>query len=226
MSDSGPTVDPQQTLAALAIRFAGAARVFQRHGLDYCCHGQISLRDACIDKRLEPAAVVDELRRELRPTPPGERWDERPVPELIDHLLEHYHRFHRSELPRLLAMAQKVERVHAGVDTCPIGLAAHLHHVAGELDSHMQKEEQILFPMLQRGEGALARMPIRVMRSEHDHHGEALRHLADLTDNLTLPPDACNTWRALYLGLRTLHEDLMEHIHLENNVLFTRALLS
>ena len=89
--------------------------------------------------------------------------------------------------------------------------------------SHMRKEEQILFPMLQRGEGALARMPIRVMRSEHDHHGEALRHLADLTDNLTLPPDACNTWRALYLGLRTLHEDLMEHIHLENNVLFENA---
>jgi regulator of cell morphogenesis and NO signaling len=90
----------------------------------------------------------------------------------------------------------------------------------GELEMHMQKEEQVLFPMLSRGLHAAAGRPIMVMRAEHDDHGVALQRLAALTNDITLPRAACNTWRALYLGLRTLREDLMEHIHLENNVLF------
>ncbi|RBN03305.1 hemerythrin domain-containing protein, partial [Klebsiella pneumoniae] len=92
-----------------------------------------------------------------------------------------------------------------------------------ELESHMQKEEQVLFPMLARGHGAMAVMPITMMRMEHDDHGVALERLMALTHDLTLPRAACNTWRALYLGIGTFKQDLMAHIHLENNILFENA---
>ncbi|HWR78590.1 MAG TPA: hemerythrin domain-containing protein, partial [Pseudomonas sp.] len=91
-------------------------------------------------------------------------------------------------------------------------------------ESHMLKEEQILFPVLLDGLGARAAAPISVMRMEHDQHGEALQGILDLTNNITPPSNACNTWRALYRGLDELRNDLMQHIHLENNVLFANAL--
>jgi len=125
MTDS-LSIDAQQTLAGLATRFAGAARVFQRHGLDFCCGGQVTLGDACRNRRLDVGAVVDDLQRELRTVADGERWDDRPLPQLIDHLLRHYHDAHRRVLPHLLTMAAKVERVHAARADCPRGLAAHL----------------------------------------------------------------------------------------------------
>jgi regulator of cell morphogenesis and NO signaling len=86
----------------------------------------------------------------------------------------------------------------------------------------MRKEEEVLFPLVARGHGAMARMPITVMRMEHDEHGVALRRLEELTNGITLPRAACNTWRALYAGLKTFREDLMQHIHTENNILFER----
>ncbi len=214
----------EQPLGQLARQIPGATAVFYRHQLDFCCGGSKTLRQAAAERGSDADAIAVELQN--LPSPTGSTpadWSSAPAGALIEHIVERYHDVHRSQFPELIRLALTVERVHGGRPDCPQGLADHLRAFQQELESHMRKEEQILFPMLQRGEGALARMPIRVMRSEHDHHGEALRHLADLTDNLTLPPDACNTWRALYLGLRTLHEDLMEHIHLENNVLFENA---
>jgi regulator of cell morphogenesis and NO signaling len=93
-----------------------------------------------------------------------------------------------------------------------------------ELEGHMLKEEQVLFPMLQHGMGPQAAPPIQVLRFEHDQHGEALGKMLALTNNITPPADACNTWRALYRGLLEFRDDLMQHIHLENNVLFIKAL--
>lgn len=214
----------EQPLGQLARQIPGATAVFYRHQLDFCCGGSKTLRQAAAERGSDADAIAVELQN--LPSPTGSTpadWSSAPAGALIEHIVERYHDVHRSQFPELIRLALTVERVHGGRPHCPQGLADHLRAFQQELESHMRKEEQILFPMLQRGEGALARMPIRVMRSEHDHHGEALRHLADLTDNLTLPPAACNTWRALYLGLRTLHEDLMEHIHLENNVLFENA---
>jgi regulator of cell morphogenesis and NO signaling len=104
-----------------------------------------------------------------------------------------------------------------------VGLADLLDAMLQELESHMQKEEQILFPILARGHGVRAGGPIAVMRMEHDQHGDALQRLMDVTNGITLPRGACTTWRALYLGLGAFREDLMEHIHLENNVLFEGA---
>ncbi len=117
-------------------------------------------------------------------------------------------------------MARRVEAVHRGKPDVPAGLADALEAMHEELLAHMQKEEAILFPILSRGGSPFAHQPIGVMRAEHTDHGEALEHLARLTHDMMPPPGACNTWRALYGGLAQLADDLVDHIHLENNVLF------
>lgn len=143
--------------------------------------------------------------------------------ELIEYVLTRFHQRHREQLPELIHLARKVEQAHSSRADCPAGLAEHLCAMQQELESHMQKEEQVLFPLIVRGHGAMAGGPIAVMRMEHDQHGAALQQLAELTHDMTLPREACNTWNALYLSLRDFRANLMEHIELENNVLFERA---
>ncbi|MBX3664497.1 MAG: iron-sulfur cluster repair protein YtfE [Burkholderiales bacterium] len=213
-----------QSLGQLARKIAGATRVFHENRLDFCCGGQHSLREAAAARGLDAGAIAERLSRLQSFAQAGEcNWAAAPAAELIDHILNRYHEVHREQLPELIRLARRVEQVHGERQDCPAGLADHLTEMQQELESHMQKEEQVLFPMLRSGRGAMAFGPISVMRMEHEQHGEALQRLAELTHDITLPRDACNTWRALYLGLRTLRDDLMDHIHLENNVLFEGA---
>nr|WP_163501094.1 iron-sulfur cluster repair protein YtfE [Halomonas socia] len=201
----------EQSIGHTALTLPGATRVFRDHNIDFCCGGGISLRQAA----------------ELEGLPKGERderdWQSASNSELIEHILARYHDVHRKQLPELVKMARRVEQVHGERDTCPNGLADLLTTIHQEMESHMQKEEQILFPMLRQDKGAQAKGPIAVMRHEHDDHGENLEKVMALTDNITPPKGACTTWRALYTGLREFRDDLMQHIHLENNLLFERA---
>jgi len=120
--------------------------------------------------------------------------------------------------------ATKVERVHADKPGVPKGLAKYLTMLHEELTSHMMKEERVLFPMIKQGMGSQAMGPISVMESEHDEAGELLEVIKHATNNVTPPPEACTTWRAMYNGINELIDDLMNHISLENNNLFPRAL--
>jgi len=213
----------ETSLAELATTRPGAANVFWRHGLDFCCHGQITLGEACRARGLEAEALVEELSA-AGAGGGFERWDRRPLAELVMHLLERYHARHRADLPPLLEMARKVERVHAAKADVPRGLAELIARVADELEQHMLKEEQVLFPLILSGRGRMAGMPVQAMEREHEDHGRNLAALRALTHDHVPPAEACNTWRALYLGLAELERELMQHIHLENNVLFPRAL--
>jgi regulator of cell morphogenesis and NO signaling len=224
MSTTSAPITPQRTLAELAATYAGASRVFYRHGLDFCCHGQVSMAEACAKKQIDVAALVREVEAELRVPGDFTRWDERPIDELIEHILTRFHAGHRAELPRLLEMARRVEKVHAEKPTCPAGLSQHLEHVAEALELHMQKEEQILFPLFRSSRAHMAAMPVQMMEEEHHDHALNLARIRELTGDLKAPPEACGTWSALYLGLADLEQQVMEHIHLENNVLFPRAL--
>jgi len=142
--------------------------------------------------------------------------------EIIDHIVTRYHAVHRSELPELTRLAQRVEDVHANHPACPKGLAALVATIQAEMESHMQKEEQVLFPMMQRGGHPMIGHPIAMMRHEHDEHAANLAAMAEITNNLTLPAEACRTWRDLYAGLGKLAADLETHIHIENDILFPR----
>ena len=212
------------SLGQLARRIPGATRVFDAHHFDFCCGGNQSLRSAAAAAGVNAEAIVEELHvLEGRAVTDGERdWGLATPSELVDHILARYHAVHREQLPELIRLARKVEQVHGDRPDCPLGLADHLTVMAQELESHMRKEEDVLFPMIVRGHGAMAGTPISVMRMEHDDHGIALRRLEELTDGITPPRAACTTWRALYAGLRTFRQDLMAHIHTENNILFER----
>jgi len=224
MIEATPTPSPAATLADLAVSFPAASRVFHRHGLDFCCHGRRPLQEACTAKGLDAERLIGEIAAEQAEAPELPRWDERPLAELVEHIVGFYHRRLREELPRLVALAAKVETRHAEKPSCPRGLRAHLEAVHGAVLEHLEKEEQVLFPMILGGRGRLAGAPIRAMEGEHDDHAENLQKTRWLTADLVAPEEACPTWRALYLGLTALEAELMDHIHLENNVLFRRVL--
>ncbi|WP_374521281.1 iron-sulfur cluster repair protein YtfE [Hydrogenophaga sp.] len=206
-----------QSLGSLAVQIPGATAVFRRLKLDFCCGGQQSLDAACAHKGLDAAAVLSEIRalQEQKAAP------EAPAPaELIDHILQRYHEVHRQQLPELIRMARRVEAVHRDHPQVPKGLADHLESMERELLDHMAKEEQILFPLLKQGGHPMVVHPIGVMRHEHVSHGAQLERLAELTQHHQPPTGACNTWQALYAGTARLSDDLIEHIHTENNLLF------
>jgi regulator of cell morphogenesis and NO signaling len=209
-----------RTVGDIAATVPGATGIFRRLKLDFCCGGDVSLEQAARQRGLD---IVDleqafaTLAEAGAATPVS-----RETVDLIDHILIRFHEIHRRELPELVKLARKVEAVHAEHPQVPHGLADTLHQMLGELEVHMKKEELILFPaMRQRAEGRLD-TPIAAMRHDHDDHGAHVRRVESLTDNFTPPPDACRSWHALYTGAAKLVDDLMEHIHLENNVLFPR----
>jgi regulator of cell morphogenesis and NO signaling len=209
----------------LAARHPLATRVFARHHIDFCCGGGRPLGDVCEMQGLNVDAIVGEIGRELAPQDTIVRWDVGPIGELIDHILNKYHAGLYEELPRLEAMARKVERVHGEKDPEKLPrLVQAVLELRAELESHMLKEEGILFPMIRAGRGTGADGPIAVMMREHETAGDLLRQIRELTNDYTVPEEACNTWRALWLGLEALEAHLHEHIHLENNILFPRAL--
>jgi regulator of cell morphogenesis and NO signaling len=213
-----------QSLGQIARQLAGATAVFRDYGLDFCCGGNRTLREAADGAGVDSKEIVQRLQG-LRPVAQSDErdWAATTPKDLIAHILERYHNVHREQFPELIRLARRVEQVHGERAECPVGLADHLCTMQQTLESHMQKEEMILFPMLERGVGAMAGGPIHVMRMEHDEQGQELQRLAELTDDITPPGVACTTWRALYTGLRTMREDLMQHIHLENNILFENA---
>lgn len=205
-----------RTLADIARELPGATAVFRRYKLDFCCGGGQSLGEAAAEHGIDPA----EIERELDALAPGQTEAPEAPLLLIEHILTRYHETHRRELPELITLARRVEEAHAQHPEVPQGLAALLEHIADAIEQHMQKEEQILFPMIRAGMSGMVSGPIAVMEHEHVEHGERLRQLEAMTHDHTPPPDACTTWRALYAGTRKLVDDVMQHIHLENNVLF------
>jgi regulator of cell morphogenesis and NO signaling len=213
------------TLAELATTVPAAAQVFYRHGLDFCCGGRRALDEACAARGVDIEQVLKDLEAESA-TAVSERWDTRPFSELIDRIVHFYHARLRQGLPELIALAEKVEAVHAGKPNVPDGLGALLRRVQTDVLDHLAKEEGVLFPLILTGRGGDTAGPVHVMELEHSGHKEDLLAIRGLTDSLTPPPHACVTWRALYLGLQQFEQELMEHIHLENNVLFPRALVA
>lgn len=209
-----------RTTGEIAALLPGATAVFRKHRLDFCCHGNVPLREAARKRGLS----VEDVERELSALhqPASDLSASLESPALIDHILGRYHETHRRELPELIMLSLKVEAVHSDHPDAPKGLAALLREMQGELEVHMKKEELILFPAMQRRAGMVLDAPISQMRHDHDDHGTQLQRLEALTRDFTPPSDACGSWRALYAGASKLADDLMDHIHLENNVLFPR----
>lgn len=232
-------VTSETTVAEIASTMPRSIPVFQRHGIDYCCGGKRSLAAVCSEKGVAFDAIVGEIETADRPVAEaGTDWANEPLGSIIDHILTHYHASLKEELPRLLALAEKVTSVHGAnhPDTLP-ALRDTFRSLKDELDSHLEKEEHVLFPYVRELETAarglrpsfslplgLASGAISVMEREHEVAGLALKTIHRLTGGFRPPDDACGSFRALYAGLEIFEADLHRHIHLENNILFPRAM--
>ncbi len=212
-------LSPEMTVTAIAADLPGAAELFRRKGINFCCGGNIALSEAA----LRAGVLPDALLADLQALADGAGRDApEPTPALIDHILSRYHETHRAELEWLIPLAQKVERVHGDHEDAPLGLTDALIALHDDLDSHMQKEEQVLFPLMLQGSNPMIAHPIAQMRHEHDDTARLLAGVEHAAHGLNLPEGACGSWTALYTGLRKFSEDLVMHMHLENNVLFAR----
>lgn len=215
-----------QKLGEIAVSVPGATALLREYDLDFCCGGSETLAHAAQSKNLNLAEIEARLTalQQRKEDNPEEYWLNADYNEMIEHIIQRFHNRHKVQLQELITLAERVENVHGDREDCPIGIAAELQDIYADLTSHMMKEEQILFPMIKAGNYTMAQMPIRVMEMEHAEHGEHLDVVKLLTNNMTPPTDACNTWRALYNGLKEFADDLMLHIHRENNILFPRVI--
>jgi regulator of cell morphogenesis and NO signaling len=212
----------ERTVGDIAATVPGATAVFRKFRIDFCCNGDLTL-DAAADRRgiddYELVRALDALDTDNAgaPAPAAMSSD-----ELIDHIQDCYHEAHRRALPELIALSRKVEAVHREHPSVPAGLSDALRQMQSELEQHMTKEEAMLFPAMRQWASGRFEIPFAQLRHEHDDQGTALRLLESLTGDFTPPEGACRSWQALYVGTARFAEELMEHIHLENNVLFPR----
>ncbi len=211
-------------LGQIATQIPGATSILFAHKINFCCNGHKTLKEVLAKKGLNEDEFNTALEELASRNNTKQDWSLVENKELIDHILNRYHKVHREQLTELIRLAARVETVHGNHELCPNGLADHLSNMKQELEQHMQKEESILFPMLVTDFPPMVQGPISVMMSDHEGHIEEIEKIYALTQDLVPHAQACNTWRALYLGLQEFVSDINMHIHIENNILFSRAL--
>jgi len=228
-------ITASKTVRELAVEVPNATRVFEKMGIDYCCGGQKSLEEACAGAKRPLDEVVRALEQGTQTAVPAAAhdWNTAPLGELVDHIVNKHHDYVKSEVPRLQALINKVAGVH-GTNHPELGqVQVAFSELANELSAHLMKEEQILFPYVKEmaaGKGCgpscfgTVQNPIRMMMMEHDGAGEKLREMRQATGSYTLPQDACFSYATLFNALLEFEADLHQHIHLENNILFPRAI--
>ena len=228
----------QQPVGSLVRERQSRANVFERFGIDYCCHGHAPLEEACSSADIPLEDVCSALDASDASTHAHDDtdWSQMSLMRLIDDIVKRHHAYLRERLPLLARMIDRVVAAHGDRHSELQAVREVFTTLQNELTSHMMKEERVLFPIIIELERAAAggrpapqfhcgsvTYPIAVMEHEHDDAGEALNAMRRLTDDFHAPDDACETYRALMTGLRNLESDLHLHIHKENNVLFPRA---
>lgn len=217
--------------------FAQTARVFESHGIDFCCGGKRSLAEACNGKGVSADALIQELAQAASVQSSHRTdYDQWSPTRLAQHIVTQHHGYIRSYLPDILKFTQRVADVHGDRFAYLGEIAQTARRLGDELTSHMMKEERILFPFIQAmdeaqqsgGQMPLAMFgsvcnPIRMMEHEHDEAGALLKRLRELSSDYDPPREACTTWSVSWQMLKAFEEDLHLHIHLENNILFPKA---
>lgn len=214
------------------------ADVFRHHGIDFCCKGNRAIGQVCTEKKLDMAPILNELH-DITATPVCsiQTYHIWPLDQLAEHIVRKHHHYVAQKIPVLHEYLRKICQVHGQQHPELWQIAALFTAAAAELTAHMEKEELILFPRIREivkkqeaGEyfesGAVSKVekPIAVMMGEHDQEGERFRKIAELSNNYTPPENACNTYRVTYALLKEFQDDLHQHIHLENNILFPKAI--
>lgn len=221
----------------IALSDARAREVLEKAGFDYCCGGNRSLRDACAQSDVSVEEIMARLRAaKEEPTSQNADWLLAPLDKLTRYIVDRHHRFVREAIQRTGPLLTKVKAKHGLRHPELADIEGLFHKIGEEMVAHMQKEEQVLFPYINALARSIAeksdleppffrtvRNPIQTMMKEHDVAGDDMRQIREATSKYTPPTDACFSFQALYRELREFETDLHEHVHLENNILFPRA---
>ncbi len=234
------SVTTEKTVRELALESPAATRVFEKLGIDYCCGGNQSLEQACRAANLPVDQVLDSLEMAEQTTRAEQKvhdWQREPLGDLVAHIKDTHHKYTREEIARLGPLLEKVCSVHGKNHPELLHIRATMTGLAQELTMHMMKEEMVLFPYIARMEEAViqhepvlpppfgsVQNPVSMMEQEHESAGNALRAMRKASDGYVPPTDACISYQTLYKALSEFEADLHEHIHLENNILFPRAI--
>lgn len=231
------TGENEETMGQIAVKDLRKSQVFKKYGLDFCCGGKKTVKEACAEKGLDVTKVEQELQQadkmpSSRPIPYGD-WS---LDFLADYIVNTHHSYVRNTLPDLTVYADKVRKVHGNAHPELIRINQLVGEISAELTAHMVKEEKILFPYikalvaaenhtqpLQAAHFGSVQSPINMMEMEHELVGKNLDEIRQLSKNYLLPEDACASYGLLYRSLDEFEEDLHLHIHLENNILFPKA---
>ena len=229
------SITAEKTVREVVLENPAATRVFEQLGIDYCCGGDRSLEQACQAAHV-PLESVEKSLEAAPKLPAGRDWAVEPLCELTDHIRDTHHRYTRNEIKRLGPLFEKVCSVHWKNHPELLEIRVAFDGLARELTMHMMKEEAVLFPYIERMEESVVahepilpppfgavRNPIAMMMREHDDAGSALHEMREASHGYTAPADACLSYQTLYQALAELEADLHQHIHLENNILFPRA---
>ena len=222
-----------QTVGQMVVERPQRSRVFDRLHIDYCCGGKRTLEEACAKRGLDLKAVLAELEAfDAEAQGDAVRPANLTMTELADDIERTHHAYLREELPRLAGLVKKVSAVHGQAHPWLSGLTSVYAELVAELEPHMLKEEQILFPLIRELDQATTTPsfhcgsvgnPIRMMEMEHQNAGAALDRIREMTTDYEIPEGACNSFRAMLSGLEHLEADLHLHIHKENEILFPKA---
>jgi regulator of cell morphogenesis and NO signaling len=232
------TATPEATIREIVATDYRTAAVFERHGLDFCCSGCRTIEQACREAGVDERTVLSDLDAVLdasaEGTPAYGTWN---AGALIDHIVTRHHAYVREAIPVLLQHTQKIAAVHGARHAELVHIAALFRRVADEMTDHMAKEEGILFPVIAAMETAVAsgrgappspfgtvENPIAVMEADHKFVGDAMAEMRHLTGGFAPPEDACGTYRVCLQELDAFERDLHTHVHLENNILFPKAI--
>jgi len=229
-----------KTVGQWAVENPAATRTFEKFGIDYCCGGNRQLDEACNSAGVSVDKVLDSLEMDgaaARSSQSAHDWQREPLSELISHIRNTHHKFVREETVRLAALLQKVVSVHGRNHPELFDLQTTFAALAQELSTHLMKEEMVLFPYVIRMEEAVTEKepvvpapfgtvanPVAMMEHEHDSAGNALRAMRQTSNDYAPPEEACASYKTLYNALAEFEADLHQHIHLENNILFPRAI--
>jgi regulator of cell morphogenesis and NO signaling len=235
------TLNVASSVRELAIEVPNATRIFEKLGIDYCCGGSRTLSDACRNAHISLEQVVSELEQgsDLQPgaAPDAQEVAKGTLGQLIEHIVGKHHAYVKQELPRLQQLLKKVVAVHGATHPELEQIQQIFLGVSEELSSHIMKEEHILFPYIVALENAASSgrpkprpafgtvsNPVHMMELEHDSAGAALKEIRAFSSNYTPPDGACFSYKTLYAALKEFETDLHQHVHLENNMLFPRAI--
>jgi len=234
------SITAEKTVRELALENPAATRVFEKLGIDYCCGGNRSLEEACRTANLPVDEVLDSLAMDAqsgRAVEKDRNWATEMLADLVQHIVGTHHKYVREEIARLGPLFGKVGSMHGKNHPELLQILASFQGLEQELTMHMMKEERVLFPYIVRMEESVMQKepvlpppfgsvqnPVAMMMHEHDSAGEALRSMRKASAGYTTPGDACISFQTLYKALADFEADLHQHIHLENNILFPRAI--